>query len=881
MVTPGSRLVALRRTTADAGSVVAVLLTVLVVTVLVTGVVAVLPALQEQALRRAMEQLPADQAVVTVVAAHDADSADEEDRAVRAALQPLLDVAGGVVVRQVRTVAHPEAGAERSWSFLSADGAAGPAVVAVAGRLPDPGARPLEVAVPAGQGPGAGQEPGAGGRPGGPESPAPGTRLTVTSPFDDTPVPVVVTGTWEPAAGAERALEGVDPQTLLVHPDDLATVAGRASSVRWVAAPEADAMPPRDLGPLIAAARSTDVAVEAAAEQVGTGMRVENPLVATFEDRGRELLAQRMLLLVPAVLLLLLGATAAMLVASALHQDRRDDEWLMRSRGAGRGQLVAPTMLEALTVAAVGAVAGPLLATAVVRIGGVRPTLDATVWVAGAVAAAVVWVALVVPAVVSALTGDRGEQLSVEKRRRRSLTALIAVGLLMVALGGVAVTRLGGFADTVAAGWSAAVDPLLVAAPSMLVLALAGVLVLGLVPLLFRLTERAVRSRGLVLAVGTRTAARAPAKAVPLALAVALLAGGVVFASVERVSQEAAREARASYDVGSDVRVTPPPASLRGTVPEEREALRALPGVVDVSAVNRQLEFVDDVAAEVLVADLAGPVGEGLLAFADDLQDIRERLGVRTDGAVPVAVTPDLVEQASLEVGRSLEVALGAGTTTLTVTAVVPALPTVADGRAGMLVDRTVLGAQGPPVPDEWWLASSDPHAAAEALERTPAVAGQVLTRERALDRLADDPGTGGEALADVMAVTALGSVLLGTVLLASVVVLRRRERDAQTAALHALGAAERDVTMVVATEYTLVTGGGILAGAVAGVVTAAVALRATALGAGGRPLTPAPELVVPWGTTLALLAVLLVVPALTLLTAGRRARRTAGGGHR
>ncbi len=870
MVTPGSRLLALRRTTTDAGSVLAVLLTVLVVTVLVTGVVAVLPGLQEQALRRALEQLPDRQTVVVAVAAYDAESADAQDRAVRAALQPLVAVSGGVVVRQVSTVQYPEAGSERAWSFLSAQRAGQPAVAAVDGRLPEPGADPLEVAVPAG-------DP----APGGPEPPAPGTLLTVTSPFDGTPVDVEVTGTWRPTDDTQRVLADVDPHTLLVAPGDLGAVAGRASSVRWVAAPDVRTMRPGDLADLTDAARGTDVAVEAAAEGAGTGVRVENPLPTTFAARDRELLAQRMLLLVPAVLLLLLGAAAAMLVASALHQNRRADEWLMRSRGAGRGQLVAPTMLEALAVTGVAAAVGPLLATVVVRIGGIRPGLDLTAWAAGAVAAAVCWTALVVPAVVGALTGDRGEQLSVEKRRRRSLTALIAVGLLMVALGAVAVTRLAGFADTVASGRPGGVDPLLVGAPAMLLLALAALLVLGLVPLLFRLAGRAVRGRGLALAVGTRTAARAPAKAVPLALAVALLAGAVVLASVERVSQEEARDARASYDVGADVRVTAPPASRRGTVPDERERLAALPGVVDVSGVTRKLEFVDDVAAEVLVADLAGPVGEDLLALAGDPDEARTRLATRVDGAVPVAVTPDLVEQASLEVGRSLEVPLGAGSTTLTVTAVVPALPTVTEGRAGMLVDRAALGQQAPPVPDEWWLATAEPEAAAAALEELPAVAADVLTRDRARDRLADDPGTGGVALADVMTVTGLGAVLLGTVLLASVVVLRRRERASQAAALHALGAAERDVTLVVATEYTLVTGGGILAGAVAGVVTAAVALRATALGAGGRPLTPAPELVVPWGTTAVLLAVLLAVPLLTLLVLGRRRRRTAGGARR
>ncbi|HEY0772906.1 MAG TPA: FtsX-like permease family protein [Nocardioidaceae bacterium] len=858
MVTPGPPLVALRRGAVDIGSVVAVLVTVLVVCALVTGVVATLPTLQQQALRRAMQQLPAEEAAVTIVGSYDVDAAEDEDRAVRAALQPLVAVAGGTAVRQVETVAHREVGSSRTWSFTHVDG--GPGVVsATEGRLPEPAGGTLEVAVPAG----------------GPV--APGDRITLESPLDESRVQVTVVGTWRPEQAAGRALE---EQALLVAPDALDRVAGRGSSVQWHAAPSAARIEPRHLDALIVATGRIETSVAAAAEATGASLRVENGLVGALEARGRELLAQRMLLLVPALILLLLGAASAMLVAAALAQNRRDGDWLMRSRGADRRQLVAPTLLEALALCVVGAAAGPVLASAVVRIGGVRPSLDATAWAAGVAAAAVCWAALVLPAVAAALSGDRGEQLSAEKRRRRSLTALIAAGLLMVALGVVATTRLEGFSATVASGWSGDVDPLLVAAPALLMLAVVSVLVLALVPLLFRLAERTVRSRGVALAVGTRAAARAPGKAVPLALAVALVAGGVTFASVERGSQEAARQARAAYDVGSDVRVSAPPTSLRAPVPEEREELAGLPGVADVSGVNRELEFVDDVAAELLVADLSGRVGQDLVAFTPDPRATLDRLADRADGGVPVAVTPDLVERASLDVGRSFELVLGGNTTTLTVAAVVPVLPTLGEGRAGMLVDRAVVGPLGPAVPDEWWLAVTDAEveAVATALEQRPALAGRVLTRDRALERLAADPGTGGAALADVMAVTALGSVLLGAVLLVSVVVLRRRERDSQSSALRALGSSERDVTLTVATEYTLVTGGGLLAGAVAGVVTAAVAIGATALGAGGRPLVPAPELHVPWVSTLGLLAVLLVVPMLALLALTWSARRAERG---
>jgi predicted lysophospholipase L1 biosynthesis ABC-type transport system permease subunit len=243
-----------------------------------------------------------------------------------------------------------------------------------------------------------------------------------------------------------------------------------------------------------------------------------------------------------------------------------------------------------------------------------------------------------------------------------------------------------------------------------------------------------------------------------------------------------------------------------------------------------------------------------------------------------VAVTDDLAEAAALEVGSDVELTVGDTRAVLRVVGTLPLVPTVSEGRAGVLLDADALDAQAPgaldDAPDEWWLAAQQTDAVAAALADRPGLAAEVVTRDGMLARLAADPGTGGAALADVMTVTAIGALLMGAVLLVSVVVLRRREREEQTRFLRALGASERDVTATLTTEYTLATGGGIVAGVVAGIVTASIALQATALGSGGRPLVPAAELVVPWGWTLLLLAVLLVMPMLALLGLARSGRR-------
>ncbi|HET6693509.1 MAG TPA: hypothetical protein VFG97_04345, partial [Pedococcus sp.] len=463
MVTRDSWLIASRRAAVDTGSVAAVLVTVLVVCALVSGVVASLPAVQQKSLRAAMGELRVDDSVVEVVSSYDAEDTAQHDRAVRQALAPLVKPAGGVVLRQTETVSYEQASGQGSWSFSAFSGS-GELVRAVEGRLPDGSSgAPVEVAVRADDA----------------ERPQVGDRLTLTSPLDGSRVRALVVGSWQPGTDGLRALGEPSKPSLLVSDSTFEQLAARASSVRWRAAPSFHLLEPEQLDETLSAAIGTERAV-AAAESEGAAMRVENPLIEVLEARGRELMAQRMLLLVPALILLLLGAAGAALVAGALSQTRRGDEWLRRSRGAGRRQVVGPTVLEATVLCGLGALGGPVVAAALVRIGGVRPALDASAWTAGAVAALICWTALVAPALAWAMTGDRGEPLSAERRRRRMLTSLLVGVMLMLALGAVAIIRLRGFSSAVAdtTRWSGQVDPLVVASPALLLLALVTVLAL-------------------------------------------------------------------------------------------------------------------------------------------------------------------------------------------------------------------------------------------------------------------------------------------------------------------------------------------------------------------------------------------------------------------
>ena len=572
-------------------------------------------------------------------------------------------------------------------------------------------------------------------------APASGEDLTLVSPLDGRRVRAEVVGAWRPRPEVARAVGPTD-SGLLVPEGAFDRLAGRASSVRWRALPAYDRLGPSQLAALHTAATRVDHEVEAAGEDAGTSIRVSNPLPDVLSARSRELTTQRLLLLAPALVLLLLGAAGALLVAGALAEVRGSDESLLRSRGAGFRQMVGPTVVEAAALCGLAALAAPVLATAVVRVGGVRPPLGPTAWLGAGVAALVCWVALVLPVVLATLGGDRGEQLSVERRRRRTLTALLAGVLLMVALGVVAVIRLRGFAGTVAevSRRSGSVDPLMVAAPTLLLLSLVTVLALVLLPVLFALTERALRARGVALAVGTRSATRAPARTVPFALAVALAAGAITFATVEHASQEGARAARATYEVGADVRVTAPASSRRLGVDQERDALASLAGVREVSGVARDLDFVDDVAAEVLVADLEESVGSRLVASADDpgrLLDVLQAPPSEPGADAAAAVTRDLAEQAALRVGDLIQLTPGGATVRLQVAGVLEALPTISEGHAGVVVGREPLRGvltSTAGAPGEWWLAVDeadvDTVASRRARSPRPGAAG-AHTRRR------------------------------------------------------------------------------------------------------------------------------------------------------
>ncbi len=646
---------ALRRARTHPAPVAAVLVNVLIVCTLVAGLGASLSLLQQEALGTALLAEPAEQSTVAVFSPYDGDDPTTQQDLVDAALAPVTAVAGGDTVLVTESGSYDLVAPGRpTWTFAAATGADGRLDLGGADAPRAGAGGPVEVAAPAGS------------------DLAVGDPLELVGRADDRSVRAVVVATWTPAPDAERWLADLGGDELLVAPEEFPELAGASASSRWRAVPDLDRLAPDDLDELSGAVTEAEAELAAVGETLSATVQSDTELGPVLGARARELVVLRALLLVPAALLLLLGAASLFLVAGGLADSRRDDESLLRSRGAGYRQLVGPTVLETLVLCAAAAAVAPLLARLVIRIGDVRPPLDAAAWVASGVAAAVCAIALVVPVVLGVMSGDRGQQLSAERQRRRTMTALLAGVLFVAVLGGLAVVQLRAFGDTVgdATTSTRTVDPMVVSAPALLLLALAVVVALLLLPPVFALVARTLGGQGVAVALGTRFAARATRQVVPLALVVILAAGTLSFAAIQFASSAAARDARADFEAGADIRVRPPVDVLRASAAREQAELAAVPGVEGVRAVRRGSTFVDDLAAEVLVADLDAVLAADVLPAASRGADVWSGLVVRPwqdpavgvplpDGASRLVVTSpdvDLESTDAMFVGSAGEV---------------------------------------------------------------------------------------------------------------------------------------------------------------------------------------------------------------------------------
>ena len=340
-------------------------------------------------------------------------------------------------------------------------------------------------------------------------------------------------------------------------------------------------------------------------ERVGFALAGSFPTAHTalheiLAEAQRSLLVTRTGVLLLIVQLGILAAYAIILTAGLLAEHRRSDTALLRSRGAGPGQVAELALTEALVLAAPAAILAPFLAAAALgafNLAGplasagvaIVPQLSTTAFVVAAGAALGAALLLVVPAFLAArsIVDEAGGRSRFETRTIGQRLGL-DLALLAVTLIGFWQLRLYGAPLTESVQGTLGLDPLLVAAPAIGLLA-GGVLALRLVPLLAAAAESLTRrGRRLVGALGAQQIARRPLRYTRAALLLMLAVSMGVFAISYADTWHTSQRDQAAYQVGADVRMVSNGGG--GTVPAWSldAALARLDGVATTMPVNRQ-----------------------------------------------------------------------------------------------------------------------------------------------------------------------------------------------------------------------------------------------------------------------------------------------------
>lgn len=249
------------------------------------------------------------------------------------------------------------------------------------------------------------------------------------------------------------------------------------------------------------------------------------------------------------------GTVAAAAVALAgllVVARRRSAIALWRGRGASFAQVLGATLIEGFFLIVPAALAGGLLAQALVPDGPDRATAIATGIVA--VATIVALLGLTAPAAASRVNPAAGQARSVTIRRlgpRRLVAEALVVGL---AVAGAILLRDRGVRGASSAGELPSADPLVAAVPALAGVA-AGLIVIRLFPLPMRLFAAfAAFGRGLVPVLAMRRLTRGGGAA-PILLV--LLATGTVatFAAATFAHLGRAADLVAWHDVGAPYRL--------------------------------------------------------------------------------------------------------------------------------------------------------------------------------------------------------------------------------------------------------------------------------------------------------------------------------------
>lgn len=325
---------------------------------------------------------------------------------------------------------------------------------------------------------------------------------------------------------------------------------------------------------------------------VTTDTRLDQ-LLASFATQSNAVRAPLYFLTAEVVLLALYYVV--MVAALSVRQVEREFA-ILQSRGAAGSQIFQIQAGEALLIATIALLSGPLLGIALVRAltiagpladvsePGWSLTLPQLAWIAAAIGALAAMIGLLLPVGPAIRRSIVSYQQEAARSTQPPWWQRAYVDVIILVIGLVLLWRLQLYGSIVGiAGGNAGrppVDWLLLLSPIALLIG-AGTILLRLFPLVLNfLAVLASRSRGLPAALALWQAARNPTHVARLVLLLTLaIALGILTTGINATLNESELE-RASYTAGSDIRLV----SNRDTLQSD---LAAIPGVAAQSTTYR------------------------------------------------------------------------------------------------------------------------------------------------------------------------------------------------------------------------------------------------------------------------------------------------------
>ncbi|MET4157338.1 hypothetical protein [Agromyces sp. PvR057] len=380
------------------------------------------------------------------------------------------------------------------------------------------------------------------------------------------PVRLRVVGTWMPSDPADPAwfaepivsagvLDGVAGPFVVADEADLVDLPA-AVVVRWTATVAPGGMTPELAADLRSALPDVEPTLRAQDDLGDDGLGASGTLVLTLDRLLARLTTVRAILPLPVLVLAFAGFAALDRLSALLAAGRRGETLLLRARGASASRLAATAALEAVAVAAPAAIAGVVLADAVLAIA--RPGEAASWSIAAAVAATCLLGAVALLAGRAWWQATRPMLRGSGDEVGRVPRAATAGGVLLVVIAAAVSLwqfRLYGSPLVANASGGLEVDPIAVLAPVLVLIALALV-GNGLVRPVARLLERIAAARpGLVPSLPMRQLARRAGLYASASLMTMLAVGALTLAAAFAGSWQAFDRTAASVAVGGDVRI--------------------------------------------------------------------------------------------------------------------------------------------------------------------------------------------------------------------------------------------------------------------------------------------------------------------------------------